>query len=75
MFGFLISVSAIFVVYQNYVEPAQLSNITLENSAGQKVVFVKMSHIATENFYDNKAKSLENLANDNFIILAEGVRK
>lgn len=62
-----------FVYQQNYNNPAQLSNVVLENSAGQKVVFVKMSHIATQNFLQKKKDSIENLANSGYKIMIEGV--
>lgn len=72
--GFFIALIGSFAYYHNNINPAILSNVHLENNLGQKVVFVKMSHIATENFYNQKKQSIDNLSNSGFIILEEWVR-
>lgn len=69
--GAMFSVMLAMIVYQNHINPAVLANVTLENGAGQKVVFVKMSHIATEEFYEKKRDSLRALSADNFVFLTE----
>lgn len=70
-FGVIFAMSAYFIYYNNVISPAKLANITLENSSGQKVVFVKMSHIATPKFFTEKNNSLRELSRENFIFLEE----
>lgn len=72
--GFFISIMLAFIGYQNVINPLNLPNITLQNDAGQKVVFVAMMHIAKGDFYSEKNASLKKLAENNFTILAEGVQ-
>ncbi len=69
----MFSLSVFFVYYHNDINPARLANIVLQNDAGQKVVFVKMSHIATPKFFEEKNASLNILEDEGFVFLAEGV--
>jgi hypothetical protein len=62
-----------FVIYQN-THPAILSDITLSDWEST-VVFVSMSHIATPQFFHNKNRQLQALANSGYVLLMEWVQK
>lgn len=72
--GCLFVVLIFFVFYQNRINPGVSPNIVLQNSAWQEIVFVNMSHIATEDFYNQKNNSLKNFSNSGFVFLVEWVK-
>jgi hypothetical protein len=59
----------VFIGYQNAV-PGVVSDIHLSYS-GQSVVFVEMSHIATDRFFAEKKETITKLAQDGYMILVE----
>ena len=71
-FGFFISIFLIFIGYQN-ATPWVISDIHLSYS-GQSVVFVEMSHIATDRFFAEKKETITKLAQDGYVILFEWVK-
>lgn len=62
-----------FVYYFNNINPSVLSNIFIQNSNWQKIVFVEMSHIASEKFYEEKASSIKKLSDEWYVFLVEWV--
>lgn len=73
IFGFIVTILGYFIYHQNFQDPASLSNIVLENNSGQKISFAKMSHIASENFLQNKKQYIEKMQSEGFKIMIEGV--
>ncbi|MBX9809638.1 hypothetical protein K2X92_04600 [Candidatus Gracilibacteria bacterium] len=71
-FGFFTSIFLVFIGYQNAV-PGVVSDIHLSYS-GQSIVFVEMSHIATDRFFAEKKETITKLAQDGYVILVEGVK-
>lgn len=70
--GFFLSIFLGFLVYHNLV-PGKLSDITVSNGR-QTVVFLQMSHIATEEFYLKKKEKIRALSFSGYTLLMEGVK-
>lgn len=71
--GIIFTFFIIFIFYNNRINPGVSPNIVVQNSLWQEIVFVNMSHIATEDFYNQKNNSLKNFSNSGFVFLVEGV--
>lgn len=67
--GVILVCLAGFISYHN-LNPATLSNITLTNGSG-KIVFLEMSHIATNDFYQYQHNRIRELAGSGYTILVE----
>ncbi len=68
----MITLLGIFVGY-NHLRPASLPDITLSNGSGT-IVFMSMSHIATDEFYTQKHQKLLSLSQSGYTIILEWVR-
>lgn len=66
---------AIFLAFIGYHNafPGKLSDITISNGK-QEVIFLQMSHIATESFYKQKEQTISVLSESGYVFLMEGVR-
>ncbi len=80
---FLYRISSLFLValifiwwfsyYQNEVSPAKMPIYTLSN--GEKtIIFHWMSHIGTENFYNQVKENIKKYKEDGYVYYFEGVR-
>lgn len=70
--GILVSIFSGFVTYHN-LYPATLSDITLSDGSGT-VVFVQMSHIASQGFFEDKNTQLKLLEEEGYTFLVEWVQ-
>lgn len=70
--GIFQSIFLAFIAYHNLF-PGKLSDITISNGK-QEVIFLQMSHIATEEFYKQKEETIYSLSASGFTFLMEGVR-
>lgn len=61
-----------FSVYSNSF-PGSVSKIILSNNSGS-IVFLQMSHVGTESFYETIGSDIRTYSNSGYIIYAEGVR-
>lgn len=68
--GFILFILLFFSAYQSIYSPAKLSNITISNGK-QEVQFLQMAHIATEDFYSEKTKQIEDLIKKDYHFLLE----
>jgi hypothetical protein len=62
-----------FAYYQNVLSPAEMPNITISNWK-KTVVFQAMSHIWTQDFYDNVRKNIINAKKEWFVYFFEWVK-
>ena len=71
VFGFLLSITLSCIWYYEFF-PGKISDIEIVRDK-QHIVFVQMSHIATDRFFQNKKQTLNSLSASGYTFLAEWV--
>ncbi|MDD3301943.1 MAG: hypothetical protein PHN31_00165 [Candidatus Gracilibacteria bacterium] len=70
----IILILLIFIYYNNFISPAKIPQYTL--SDGQKtIIFQGMSHIGSENFYNQIKQEINNVKKTGGVLFYEGVKQ